>query len=82
LAAQQARIDACFRRKGRALTAPAEVQLAFDVDATGEPLQVSLTPPSLANTPFGRCLHTVGMGARFPASAEARSFHLSVAASE
>ena len=81
LAAQQERIDACFKRKGRGDEVPAEVDLLFEVDSTGKTMGVELAPTSLAATPLGRCLRAVGKRARFVASGARESFTVPVAAS-
>jgi serine/threonine-protein kinase len=75
---RQPQIDACFARKARGRAPATDMALVFEVDPKGAPLEVAVTPASLANTPLGRCLRTAGKGVRFPAAQEASSFSVPV----
>lgn len=80
LSAQQARIDACFKRKPRAGEAPSGVELAFEVDAAGKAVAVDVVPETLATTTLGKCLRAVGKRARFASTGARATFSVMVAA--
>lgn len=77
---QQPRLDVCFKRHARRMQLPEAMELAFEVDPTGKPTQVALSPEKLNTTPLGRCLRNAAKGARFPAEELGATFSLPIAA--
>jgi serine/threonine-protein kinase len=78
---QQSKIEACFAGHPQAWVDQPEIEVAFDLEASGRIKRVQVLPKSFASTPIGACVERVARTTRFPKQARTISFTIPVRAS-
>ena len=78
---QQAKIEACFTDHTVELEGLPQLQLEFELLATGQLASVHVTPSALAKTALGKCLEKVASGTHFPPQSRPVSFAIPLTAS-
>jgi eukaryotic-like serine/threonine-protein kinase len=78
---QQARIEDCFTSFAVEVEGIPEMQLEFDLAASGKLESVRIMPGVLAKTPLGRCLEQVGAATQFSPQSRPISFAIPITAS-
>jgi serine/threonine protein kinase len=78
---QQARIEDCFTSYAVEVEGIPEMQLEFDLAASGKIEGVRVVPPALGKTPLGRCLEKVGAATQFAPQSRPISFAIPITAS-
>jgi serine/threonine protein kinase len=74
---QQEQFNACMKQAALKTLPP--IFLEFELDADGKQTALSVKPPSIGNTEFGRCLHAAASAARFPSPGKAVSLSIPLA---
>ena len=78
---QQAKIEACFTDHTVELEGLPQLQLEFELLASGQLAQVHVTPAPLSKTALGKCLEKVASGTHFPPQSRPVSFAIPLTAS-
>ena len=78
---QQSKIEACFTAHAVSVEGLPQMQLEFDLAASGKLEGVRVVPTQLASTPLGRCLERVAIATQFPPQSRALSFAIPITAS-
>jgi outer membrane biosynthesis protein TonB len=78
---QQSKIEACFTSHARGTGLQPEVQVEFDLEASGRIKRVRVLPATFATTELGRCIERVARATKFSKQGQSVSFAIPVRAS-
>ena len=78
---QHARIETCFTQHAVEVEGMAQMQVEFDLAASGRVEGVRVVPAVLAKTALGKCLEQIAVSTRFPPQGQAVSFAIPLTAS-
>jgi serine/threonine-protein kinase len=77
----QGRVQRCVTNHAKEVSGSPKVAIRFQVDESGSPSSVTLSPPRLASTPLGQCLLAVGRDTRFGPQSAPVSFSIPITVS-
>jgi len=78
---QHARIETCFTQHAVEVEGMAQMQVEFDLAASGRVEGARVVPAVLAKTALGKCLEQIAVSTRFPPQGQAVSFAIPLTAS-